>query len=364
MSTLSKLFQPIRVGAAQLQHRVVMSPMTRNRATADHIPTDLMVKYYDQRSSTPGTLLITEATFIADKASGLGNVPGIWNQAQIDAWKKITQVVHDNGSFIYLQLWAIGRAAQPNLLAEKNLPYVSASDIKFKDSDVAPRPLTIPEIKEYVQLYGTAAANAIKAGFDGVEIHGANGYLIDQFIQTNTNTRTDEYGGSIENRIRFADEVVDAVVAAVGEERSAIRLSPWGVYQEMCMPDPLPTFDTLVKKLDAKYPGLAYIHVVDPDEYGVGAVAPGVVRSNDFVDAVRLPRPVIHAGFFNRESAIKAADAKEGVLVGFARSFISNPDLPRKLKDGLELAQPDYSKLYFGNHEGYTDYPFATEVKA
>jgi NADPH2 dehydrogenase len=411
MTVSSKLFQPFKVGANLLQHRVVMGPMTRVRATVDNIPTDIMVEYYRQRATAPGTLIVTEGTFIAERAGGMAGVPGIWSQAQIDAWKKvsgrrrcrrsvysasskITHAVHAKESFIWLQVsmsfrrkaWltqiplqvaALGRSASPDALEKKGFPYVGVSAIQHPERTVPPRPLTIPEIKEYVELFGVAARNAIAAGFDGVEIHGANGYLVDQFLQTNTNERTDEYGGSIENRIRFAVEVVDAIVDAVGAERTAIRLSPWSVYQselvrstekppegclpaasDMCMPDPIPTFEALVKRVDAKHPDLGYIHVVEADKYGEKAVAPGVVRSNDFIDAVRLPRPVIHCGGFKRDSALKAAE-KNGVVVAFANHFIGNPDLVARLEKDVALNEADPKTFYGGGVNGYSDYPFA-----
>ncbi|VDB85545.1 unnamed protein product [Peniophora sp. CBMAI 1063] len=358
----SKLFQPIRVGTVQLAHRVVLAPMTRNRNTEDHVPTNLNLEYYTQRAATPGTLLITEATIVADKATGQKFIPGIWNDNQIQEWKKIVDAVHAKGSFIYCQLWALGRAAYPEVIEAKGFDYVSTSAIGLKDRAKAPRALTTEEVKEYVQLFGKAADNAVNgAGFDGIELHAANGYLIDTFLQDVSNERTDEYGGSIENRIRFADEIVDAVVKAVGQERSAIRLSPWNVWQEMGMKDPVPTFKTLVERINSKYPNFAYIHVVEPDAYGEGSVAEGVVRSNDFIDEIRLLKPVIHASGYDRASALKAAE-KEGVLVGFARSFIGNPDLVVKLEKDTELVQPDYTKLFTQGPEGYIDYPSAEKI--
>ncbi|KAG1793763.1 uncharacterized protein BJ212DRAFT_1414587 [Suillus subaureus] len=230
-SSISALFSPIRIGNIGLQHRVVLAPLTRLRAHANHVPSPQAPAYYSQRGSTPGTLLVTEATFISQKAGGYDNVPGIYTDAHVEEWKKVTEAVHEKGSFIFLQLWALGRAAETAVLAkENNSPYVSASPIAIPGKTDVPRALTRDEIKEYVATYTTAAKNAIRAGFDGVEIHGANGYLIDQFIQDVTNQRTDEYGGNIENRARFALEVTDAVVEAVGAEKTAFRISPWGVF--------------------------------------------------------------------------------------------------------------------------------------
>ncbi|KZV64370.1 NADH:flavin oxidoreductase/NADH oxidase [Peniophora sp. CONT] len=362
MSNQSKLFQPIRLGNVELAHRVVMAPMTRNRVTADHIPTELGIEYYTQRASTPGTLLISEGVIVAENATGQKFIPGIWSDKQVEEWKKIVDAVHAKGAFIYIQLWALGRAAYPEVIEGKGFDYVSSSAIGLSDRSKAPRALTTEEVKEYVKLFGTAAHNAVhRAGFDGVEIHGANGYLVDVFLQDKTNDRTDRYGGSVENRIRFADEVLDSVVKAVGQERAAIRLSPWNVWQEMGMKDPVPTFKALVERIHSKHPDLAYIHVVEPDAYGEGSVAEGVVRSNDFVDSIRLPKPVIHAQDYDRAKALKATE-KEGVLIGFARSFISNPDLVVKLQKDTPLIQPDYTKLFTQGADGYVDYPSAEAI--
>lgn len=248
-ASTSTLFQPKQVGKLNLQHRVVFSPTTRFRADDNHVPLPLVAEYYNQRSSVPGSLLITEATAIAPRAAGYPDIPGIWSEDQVKSWSKVnslrvlpksyfddffqvTDAVRANGSFIYLQLWALGRAADPSQLQKEDptLSYVSASDIPMSDGRPAPKPLTLTEIQEYPPLYAQAARNAIRAGFDGVEIHGANGYLINQFIDDTTNKRKDIYGGSIENRARFALEVTDAVVNAIGEDRTAIRFSPWGTF--------------------------------------------------------------------------------------------------------------------------------------
>lgn len=240
MSTATKLFQPTRVGKLTLNHRVILAPLTRFRATDSHVPTDLMVDYYAQRASVPGTLLVTEATYIAARAGGMDNVPGIWSPEQIQGWKKVTEAVHSRGSHIFLQIWALGRAAFTEVITATDSVsnpggpylYISASDVQLSDRTIPPRALTDAEIWEYVALYAQAAKNAVfGAGFDGVEIHGAHGYLIDQFIQDVSNKRSDEWGGSIEKRSRFPLEVIKAVVNAVGEERTAIRMSPFSTFQ-------------------------------------------------------------------------------------------------------------------------------------
>jgi NADPH2 dehydrogenase len=238
-----------------------MAPLTRFRADDNHVPLPFVAEYYAQRASVPGTLLITEATFIAPEASGYGNVPGIWNADQIAAWKKVTAAVHKKGSFIYLQLWALGRAASAKVLEKEfGKKVTSASDISFKGGD-KPTRLTEEQIWEFVGLYKQAALNSIEAGFDGVEIHGANGYLVDQFLQDVTNNRNDSWGGSVEKRARFGLEVAKAVVGAVGAERTAIRLSPFSEFQEMKMADPKPQFSYFVEQL--KLLRLSYLHVVE-----------------------------------------------------------------------------------------------------
>ncbi|KAJ7439985.1 NADH:flavin oxidoreductase/NADH oxidase [Mycena latifolia] len=339
MSTL-KLFQPTRVGNTELSHRVVFAPTTRFRADTNHVPLPHVAEYYEQRASTAGTLLITEAAYIAPCAGGYTNAPGIWSDEQISAWKAITERVHAKGSFIYLQLWAMGRAAQFDVLAEEGLPYVSASNVPLKGgagSDLPrkdgppPRPLTIEEMQEYVHLFATAASNAVhKAGFDGVELHGANGYLLDQFLNDCTNIRTDSYGGSIENRIRFPLEVVDAVVNAVGQNKTAYRISPWGTYNGMRFDNPKPTFAHLVTQLRERYPELAYLHVVEPRVDGIETL--DVIKedfSNDFIRDIWGDCRLISAGGYTRETAIAVAEEK-GDLIAFSRRYIakSGPALP------------------------------------
>ncbi|KAF9254266.1 NADH:flavin oxidoreductase/NADH oxidase [Marasmius fiardii PR-910] len=367
------LFQPIKIGRLNLQHRVVLCPLTRFRASKTHAPILPIVKdYYTQRGSRPGTLLITEATVIAEKAGGYPNVPGIWSEEQIASWKEVVSSVHAAGSFIYLQLWAVGRAGHLSFLKFENESYdlVSSSDVPISGSNNdTPRPLTVEEIHEYADLYAQAAVNAVdKAGFDGVEIHGANGYLIDQFTQDTCNKRTDEYGGSIENRCRFALEVVEKVVEAVGVDRTGIRLSPWSEFQDMCMKDPKPTFAYLVKQLKERYPALAYIHLIEPKakatEYTEEASHSDA--SNDFLREVWGENPFISAGKYDRESAIavagKAVKNGRSELVAFGKYYISNPDLPARLEKDIPLTPYDHSTFYFMGDttpRGYTDYAFA-----
>lgn len=247
----SNLFKPMKIGNCQLQHRIVLAPLTRFRSEDDHVPLPFVADYYAQRASIPGTLLISEATFIAPIAGGYDNAPGIWSQTQIESWKKVTDAVHEKGSYIFLQLWAMGRAAIVFQLKKElgqQAEVVSSSDIAFTKGS-KPRPMSVEEIEEYVALYAQAARNSMDAGFDGVEIHCGNGYLLDQFQQDTCNRRTDKYGGSIENRARFPLMVVEAVVAAVGASKTAVRISPFSDYQGMKMDDPVPQFTHFVSQL-------------------------------------------------------------------------------------------------------------------
>ncbi|KAJ6482686.1 hypothetical protein C8R45DRAFT_830697 [Mycena sanguinolenta] len=375
--TASKLFQPISLGNVLLKHRIVMAPLTRFRADEKHVPLSHVQEYYTQRASAPGTLLITEATFIAPRAGGIPNAPGIWSEEQIAAWKQITDSVHAQGSFIYSQLWALGRAARPSHLnaEDPSLPYVSASDIPLRgrqETEIRPRPLSVEEIHEYVQLYATAASNAVeKAGFDGVEIHGASGYLVDQFLQDISNVRTDEYGGSPENRSRFALEVIDAVVSAVGPKKTGIRLGPWDTYQNMGMKDPKPTFAYLVSQILERHPELAYIHVVEPrirDGLDLRPVIPEG-WSNDFLRDIWVSptseRRLISAGGYNRSLALEFAENKNDIIA-FGRPFISNPDLPYRLLQDIPLVENlDGRTWWYGpstlDPTGYTGYHFVAE---
>lgn len=355
------LFTPIKIGKYELKHRVVLAPLTRFRADENAVPTDLMVEYYEQRA-TEGGLLITEATFITHKAGSYPGAPGIYSKEQIAGWKKVTDAVHAKGGVIFLQLWHIGRAAHSQHIGEQP---VSSSDISIKGDDLAgnpyekPRALTIPEIKSIVQDYKNAASNAIEAGFDGVQIHSANGYLLDQFINTSCNNRTDIYGGSIENRCRLPLEVVDAVVETVGAERTAIRFSPWSGFQDIEDATPYETWGYLVKSLQEKHSDLAFVDMIEPradfciDSYDE--------KQPDSLDPFRKEwkGPFISAGgyTYNTQSAFDVAE-KTGNLIGFGRLFISNPDLVERLRNGWPLEKYDRNTFYAGGPAGYTDYPF------
>ncbi|KZW03110.1 NADH:flavin oxidoreductase/NADH oxidase family protein [Exidia glandulosa HHB12029] len=382
MSTPSTapLFEPVRVGDLTLQHRVAMAPLTRMRGDDNHVPSPHAAEYYAQRASTPGTLLISEATFIAERAGGYKGVPGIYSEAQIEAWKKITDAVHAKGSFIYCQLWALGRTAiRAYLPAQYDV--VSSGDITLvgsirNPSGTKPRPLTIKEIDEYVESYVQAARNALRAGFDGVEIHSANGYLLDQFLQTNSNNRTDEYGGSVENRIRFTLRVAQAVSQAIGPEKTGLRLSPYERFQGMYMPesDLRPTFSAIIARLaDLK---LAYLHLTEPRVSGQLETriddAPGLPESLDWAAEIwrSSGNPIVLAGGYLPDTATKRVlagkERGEEVIIAFGRYFISNPDLPERIRKGVAFT-PYYRPTFYGadnGTKGYTDYPFANDVAA
>ncbi|EJD07950.1 FMN-linked oxidoreductase [Fomitiporia mediterranea MF3/22] len=366
------LFAPIKVGNVMLQHKIVMAPLTRYRADDKHTPTSLMVEYYSQRASTPGTLLITEGTIIAPRAGGCYNAPGVWNEAQIAAWKMVVEAVHAQQSFVFLQLWALGRAADAAVLAEEaakagvdaeTFPFVSASDIPVRKRDrsvpdVRPRPLTEEEIDEYILDYAHAARNAvISAGFDGVEINCANGYLLDQFLQDVSNVRNDSYGDSISARAKFPLRVLDAVVSAVGAERTSLRVSPWNEYLGMRMADPLPTFSYLITEAHCRHPMLAYLHVVEGARQG---------DSNDFARNLwkqgRKDGEVVFLSASGHDRATALHRTENGDVVVFGRWFISNPDLPHRIKDNIEFTPYDYPTFYARmSPKGYVDYAFAQD---
>lgn len=358
----SRLFKPLKVGSVELQHRVAMAPLTRFRADDNHVILPMAAEYYGQRASVPGTLLITEATFVGHQYGGYPNAPGIYNQEQIDAWKKVTDEVHKKKSFIYLQLWALGRVANKQFAKAKGITVKSSSSAQLDDEHAVPKEMTHEDIKDAIQHYAEGAKNAIAAGFDGVEIHGANGYLIDQFIQNKVNSRTDEYGGSIENRSRFAVEVTRAVVDAVGADKTAIRLSPFSDFQGMHIKEPVPQFTDVVKKLN-KF-NLAYVHFVESRISGNADT-----ETYDKLDPIiaHYDGPILVAGGFKPDSAFREVDEDRkdrDVVVVFGRYFISTPDLVYRLQKGIELNPYDRHTFYNAKEErGYLDQPFSKEWK-
>jgi N-ethylmaleimide reductase len=344
-----------------------MAPMTRARSSQPgDIPNSLNAQYYAQRASA--ALIVTEAAQISPQGKGYSFTPGIYSDAQEQGWQGITQAVHAEGGRIFLQLWHVGRLSHPDF-HQGELP-VAPSAEPFEGQiwkvdpitglggmfdSPTPRALSRSEIAQIVDDFRQAARRAIRAGFDGVEIHGANGYLVDQFLRTTSNTRTDEYGGSRSNRLRFLKEVVDAVSDEVGAERTAIRLAPFLTARGMACPDILPTILEAAEYLQGK--GIGYLHLVEADWDD----AP--VFTEEFRQAIRerFTRPIIVAGNYDRARAEWVISKGYADLVAFGRPFVANPDLPLRLEKGLPLAVLDPATLFGGTDKGYSDYPAITQ---
>jgi len=351
------LFQPYNLGPISLTNHIVMAPLTRNRAGAGLVPSELAATYYAQRA-TAG-LLITEATQISAQAQGYQDTPGIYTPAQIDGWRKVTDAVHAKGGHIFVQLWHVGRISHVDLQPSGAAP-VAPSAIRAETktfvnngfADVSePRALELDEIKDIIEDFRKASANAIAAGFDGVEIHGANGYLLEQFLKDGANQRTDEYGGSIENRARLLLEVVAAVKDEIGAERTGVRISPVSPANAISISDPQPQYDYLVEQLDAL--GIVYLHVVEGATGGPRDVSPFDYGS------LRRRFKNTYIGNNGYDLALASGQLAEGKadLFSFGRPFIANPDLVERLKTQAPLATLVPETLYGGGAEGYTDYP-------
>ncbi|KAK2812213.1 hypothetical protein FQN50_001571 [Emmonsiellopsis sp. PD_5] len=356
----SRLFRPLKIGNMEVKHRIAMAPLTRLRATADRVPSPLMKEYYSQRASVPGTLIIAEGT-IASPAGGGGFIggPGIWSQEQVSAWKAITDEVHKRGCFIFCQLYGFGRAAISEVAKSEGIDIIAPSAIPIDDNSPVPRAMMTQEIDQMVREFATASKNAISAGFDGVECHAANGYLLDQFLQEGSNKRNDEYGGSVENRSRFVHDVLKAMVDAVGPAAVGLRLSPWNSFQVRRMKDPIPQFTDIINK--ASQLNLAYLHLIESRiSGGVDCEGSG---SLDF--AYRLWRgPILVGGGYKPVGAQKLVDEEhpdKDIVVTFGRHFISNPDLVYRIKRGLELNAYDRKTFYTNSAAGYVDYPMSME---
>lgn len=356
------LFKKYNLGNIELNNRTVMAPMTRSRAI-NNIPNDIMVKYYDQRSGAG--LIITEGVAPSPNGLGYARIPGVFNQEQVDGWKKITQAVHDKDGKIFIQLMHTGRVSHPDNMpegAEVVAPSAIAlsgemwTDQNGMQAYPVPKEMSIQDINQAKEEYVQASVNAIEAGFDGVELHGANGYLIDQFINTASNKRTDDYGGSPENRSRFVVEVATEVATAIGYERTAIRLSPNGAFNDMeSFADLEDTYTYIAQKLGKL--NLAFIHIVDHSSMGAPEVPFAVKEKikNEFAGAI-----VASGGFTSKESAELVLEEGIGELVAFGRPFIANPDLVYRLEHDLPLNQPDFDTFYTPGEKGYTDYPFVS----
>ncbi len=366
--TKKTLFSPLQIGSITLGHRVVMAPLTRSRAQQPgDIPSDLMREYYTQRASKGG-LIISEATAISITARGWYGAPGMYSDAQVEGWKRISAAVHDRGGWMFSQLWHTGRSSSDQMTG--GVPPVSASVnpdywedkgklVSAPSGWVRPSPhraLETAEIQAIVDDYRQAAGRAKASGFDGVELHAANGYLPDQFLQDGSNQRRDAYGGSIENRSRFLLEIVEALAAVWGGDRVGVRLAPSGTWNGMSDSDPRALFGYVAEQLNRF--GLAYLHIVEPR-----------VRGNVVIDEGQAPvaaqhlrqiftGPIIAAGGFEPATAEAIVESGDADAVAFGRHFISNPDLPQRIELGLPLNRYDRDTFYTFDARGYTDYPF------
>jgi N-ethylmaleimide reductase len=352
------LFDPFQLGPLRLKNRIVMAPMTRSRAGSDGVPAAITAEYYAQRASAG--LIVSESTNISEQARGYAFTPGVYNDAQVEGWRRVTDAVHANGGLIVCQLWHAGRISHSSLQPGGGMP-VAPSAVKPQgkaftergfEPHETPRALALEEIPGVVDQYRHATRCARCAGFDGVEIHAASGYLIDQFLKDRTNLRTDAYGGSIENRVRFLGEVVAAVVESWSADRVGVRLSPSSPSNDIADNDPVPLFIEAVRVVNRF--ALAYLHVVEGAGQGPREVAGGF-------DPQRLRRafngPYMANNGYDAELAFGAIAGGEADLISFGRPFIANPDLVERLRAGAPLASPDRSTFYGGDARGYVDYP-------
>jgi N-ethylmaleimide reductase len=363
------LFSPLQVGAYRLAHRVAMAPLTRMRAErSSFVPRPLNAEYYGQRA-TPGGLLIAEATPVMVTGRGNPGVPGIYSQAQIDGWRSVVDAVHAKGGLIFLQLWHVGRVSHSSFQPDGAMPVapsavpITGNGMLAMTSDgkmvpyETPRALETSEVEDVIEAFRQAAVNAKAAGFDGVEVHGANGYLLEQFLQSHTNLRTDRYGGGIENRARLLLEITQAVIGVWGADRVGVRLSPYGMANGSGEAEPMPLYTHVVKALDEL--GLAYLHFIEPRSSGAGRAE---VNWQNVPSAMVLFRPLwrgvlMTAGGFTGEAAEAAIAQGHADVIAFGRIFISNPDLPRRLQQGFPLTPYNRATFYGGEEAGYTDYP-------
>ncbi len=364
MSSTLKLLSPVRLGPYELRNRIVMAPLTRNRAGSGNVPGPMNVTYYAQRASAG--LIVSEATQVSPMGQGYPMTPGIYSPEQVAGWRAVTEAVHDRGGRIFLQLWHVGRISHPSLLPGGASP-VAPSAIRPNAGMAAtlegPKPFEVPralethEIPGIVEEFRQGAIRAKEAGFDGVEVHGANGYLLDQFLRDGTNQRTDAYGGPVENRARLHLEVTSAAAEVWGADRVGIRLSPSGTFNDMSDSDPSATFGYLVEKLSAH--GLAYLHLIEPQEadvrHGADVVPTAELRA-------KYRGTLIANGGLTRESAESILESGLADLVAFGKLFIANPDLPERFRVGAPLNPADPATFYGGDQRGYIDYPALQEA--
>lgn len=355
---MTDLFDPIQLGAIAAPNRILMAPLTRGRADRDAVPTPIMADYYAQRASAG--LIISEATGISRQGLGWPFAPGLWTQAQVVAWKPVTKAVHDAGGRIVAQLWHMGRQVHSSVTGEQP---VSASatispghvhSYEGRQPYEQARALELDEFPALLDSYARATEHALAAGFDGVQIHAANGYLIDQFLRDGSNHRTDRYGGSVENRLRLLDEVTERVVAAAGADRTAVRLSPNGESQGVDDSDPHAIFIPAARRLSEH--GIAFLELREPGPDGTFGKSDVPKLSPRIREVFNRPL-VVNSDFFSREAAQAVLDAGTADAVSFGRAFLANPDLPDRLRNDAPLNQSDMKTWYSQGPEGYTDYP-------
>ena len=354
------LLSPVRVGAYELPNRMVMSPLTRSRAGAGLAPTEMNATYYRQRASAG--LIVTEATFVSSQGIGYPYTPGIVTPEQIEGWRLVTEAVHAEGGKVFLQLWHVGRISHPSMQEDDQLPVAPSAiaaegEILTYDGMkefVTPRALETDELPSLVEDFRAGARHALAAGFDGVEIHGANGYLLDQFLEDSTNTRTDEYGGSIENRARLMLEVVRAATGVWGADKVGVRVSPGGTFNTMQDSNPAETFGYVATQLGQL--GIAYLHVIEPVDTEVYKVDGASVSPTKHLKSL-FKGTVITAQNYEEESGNAVLARGDADLVAFGKLFIANPDLPLRFRLGAPLNEPDPSTFYGGDARGYIDYP-------
>jgi N-ethylmaleimide reductase len=346
------LFLPYRLGDIELNNRLAMAPMTRSRALEQNVPNPIAATYYAQRASAG--LIVTEATQVSPQGVGYIRTPGIHSAEQVAGWRRITEAVHRADGKIFLQLWHVGRISHPDFHGGE-LPVAPSAiaaqgqvfTAKGPQQMVTPRALTLAELPGIVEQFRRGAENAKAAGFDGVELHGANGYLLDQFLRDGSNRRTDAYGGTVENRARLPLEITKAVIDVWGADRVGYRISPNGAFNSMSDSNPVQTFSYLAEQLDKL--GIVYLHVVDPVTDGIKRASPLLRR--------KFNRTYIVNGGFDIDSANAAIHGGEADLVAFGSPFLANPDLPQRYRINASLNVPDQATFYAGEDKGFTDYP-------
>jgi NADPH2 dehydrogenase len=369
----SRLFKPLKVGKMELKHRIVFPPLTRNRNTDDHTPLPLMIKYYADRASAPGTLVISEATSVSHLEEGQYNIPGFVSGSQVEAWTRIIEAVHAKKSYYFQQIWGMGRASFPEFMAKKNLKYRSSSAVAMEGVDAVPEAMTEEEIQDIIQSFVDTAKRVMSAGGDGVEIHSAHGYLLDQFLSDAVNQRTDKWGGSIENRARLLLTVIKAVADAIGADRVALRLSPYAAFQGAEKGDIHGQYLYIIEELKKMDTPLAYLSLVeatgDPGALIFGGKTVNQGKTLDFIlEAWNNRSPVIVAGGYHPDTAVRALEdhyKKFDVMIAFGRHFLANPDLVFRIQKGLELNKYNRATFYLKmSEEGYNDYPFRKDYLA